>query len=105
MNSVPQPVPATDGRQHIAYELEVTNVASLAPGASAEYPGTNQMLSCGAPGEVPEGDALPDGTYQVFLAQTFYLADDPAAAPTPATVLDGPWTVDVGDGGPAVPGD
>ena len=35
VNSVPQPVPATDGRQHIAYELEVTNVASLAPGAPA----------------------------------------------------------------------
>ena len=35
VTTVPQPVPATDGRQHIAYELLVTNVASLAAGATA----------------------------------------------------------------------
>lgn len=84
---------------------EMAALLDLAPGATADFPGTNALLSCGAAGEVPEGDALPEGTYQFFLEQTFYLADDPAADPTPVTVLDGPWAFEVGDGGPAVPGD
>lgn len=69
----------------------------LAPGASQEFAGANDVASCGAPGEPATGEPLPAGDYEVFVEQVIHLVEDPTASPTPVTLLGGPYPLEVRD--------